>query len=232
VDPGVDILAPGGDILGTTNGLEKMSVDWGGNSAASAIMTGYIALLMSEWPDATGNQILHAVIASTLDGKGTATRDPQDTRGWGSFAFTYDDTDPAIYPDTNPIFDYDLTRIIDYTDTYVFDENDPDQGGPLADWENVQTLPPPGTPDTLEAWWPDIMALHRDLDPDASPSPSASAEAGQAEAPTASTGIPVWAWAVIAAALLAVVVAVTLVIVLTRRTKPPTPPAPAPGYRY
>jgi hypothetical protein len=236
IDPGVDILAPSGDILGTVDGLEEMRVKWGGNSAASAIMTGYIALLMNEWPDATGNQILHAVIDSTLDGKGTATRDPQDTRGWGSFAFTYDDTDPATYPDINPIFDYDLTRIIDYTDTYVFDEKfvDAPGKGPLSEWGTYMANwnPDPSPERTLEAWWPDVMALHRELDPDVSPSPSVSAEAGQAEAPAASSGIPVWVWAVIAAALLVVAVAVTLVIVLSRRAKPPTPPAPAPGYRY
>jgi hypothetical protein len=186
---------------------------------------------MNKWPDATGNRILHAVLATTLDGKGTATRDPNDTRGWGSFVFSYTNTDPATYPDTNPIFDYDLTRIINYTETYTEETSGDKAGeGPLADWENVQTLPPVGTPDTLEAWWPDVMALHRELDSGASPSPSASSETAQAETPAASTGIPVWVWAVAAAALLALAVTVTLVIVLTRRKKTPTPPTP--GYRY
>lgn len=104
---GVDLVAPGVGVTNEQGGWGLFQTDTsGGSSAAVAITAGYLALAMQKWPEATGNQILQALVASS-SGKGE--RNP-DT-GWGAINLpAFLATNPSQFPDVNPILALDVQR--------------------------------------------------------------------------------------------------------------------------
>ena len=99
----VDVVAPGVDIagLGWDNSW-GMSM-WSGNSAATPIVAGLLALAKEKWPDATSSQLLQSLIRNT----GSTPRELQwsNTYGHGTVNATrLIEEDPSQYPEENPLF--------------------------------------------------------------------------------------------------------------------------------
>ena len=92
---GLAVMAPGDlDYHDLGNGGQVASAS--GTSAATPIVAGFVAVAMQRWPQATGNQILQALIATATTGPtGQPLINPHGL----------DTTDPTQYPDTNPLLD-------------------------------------------------------------------------------------------------------------------------------
>ena len=110
-DANVNILSPGDQVLRQRINSKFISVDTGGTSTGSAVLSGYLALTVQKWPDATGNQILQSLVRNTKgNDSGEAKLDPEHKRGYGQVdpgrLLT---VDPTQYPDVNPILEAQVT---------------------------------------------------------------------------------------------------------------------------
>ena len=110
-DANVNILSPGDQVLRPSDNSTHISVDTGGTSTGSAVLSGYLALAVQKWPDATGNQILQSLVRNTKgNGSGEAKLDPGHKRGYGQVDVARLLTvDPTQYPDVNPILEAQVT---------------------------------------------------------------------------------------------------------------------------
>lgn len=99
----VDIVAPGVDMAGLGwDGTWGMSL-WSGNSAATPIVAGLLALAKEKWPDATASQLLQSLIRNT----GSTPHELEWTSTFGhgiANATRLVQEDPSQYPDENPLF--------------------------------------------------------------------------------------------------------------------------------
>ena len=91
---GLTVLAPG-DIRYHDLATGRI-VDNSGTSIATPVLAGLVAVAMGEWPGATSNQVLQALVATATAGP---TGQPLVSPGGLSR------TDPAQYPDQNPLMD-------------------------------------------------------------------------------------------------------------------------------
>ena len=110
-DANVNILSPGDQVLHPQVNSKLISVSSGGTSTGAAVMSGYLALTMQKWPNATGNQILQSLVRNTKgNDSGEAKLDPEHKRGYGQVdpgrLLT---VDPTQYPDVNPILEAQVT---------------------------------------------------------------------------------------------------------------------------
>ena len=105
-DANVNILSPGDQVLMSTYDKSRdMSVDTGGTSTGSAVLSGYLALVLQKWPKATGNQVLQSLIRNTKGNESGEPRlDPEHKRGFGEVDVAkLLSVDPTQYPDINPL---------------------------------------------------------------------------------------------------------------------------------
>ncbi|RRR34118.1 peptidase S8 [Schaalia georgiae] len=91
---GLTVLAPG-DIRWRDLGTGRIE-EATGTSFAAPIVAGLVAVAMSEWPGATSNQVLQALVATATAGP---TGQPLISPGG------LGRTDPAQYPDQHPLMD-------------------------------------------------------------------------------------------------------------------------------
>ena len=91
---GLTVLAPG-DIRYHDLATGRI-VDNSGTSIATPVVAGLVAVAMGEWPGATSNQVLQALVATATAGP---TGQPLVSPGGLSR------TDPGQYPDQNPLMD-------------------------------------------------------------------------------------------------------------------------------
>ncbi|KAB5604131.1 S8/S53 family peptidase [Bifidobacterium jacchi] len=119
VDGNVAILSPASDVYAPkAYSSRELAVGWGGNSTATAVLSGYLSLAMQKWPDATGNQIMQSLVRNTKEGKGTATLDPAGKRGFGQVdVAALLSVDPSQYPDINPILEMQMLTAADSSTT-------------------------------------------------------------------------------------------------------------------
>ncbi|MCS3442053.1 S8 family peptidase [Microbacterium phyllosphaerae] len=99
----VDIVAPGVDLAGLGWDRTWGMSTWSGNSAATPIVAGLLALAKEKWPDATASQLLQSLIRNT----GSTPHELEWTRTFGhgiANATRLVQEDPAQYPDENPLF--------------------------------------------------------------------------------------------------------------------------------
>lgn len=139
-DANVNILSPGDQVLYQRINSKIISVGTGGTSTGSAVLSGYLALAVQKWPDATGNQILQSLVRNTKgNDSGEAKLDPEHKRGYGQVdpgrLLT---VDPTQYPDVNPILEAQVTTASKLSDDrskwYTQDcSKNPDGVGDLLD---------------------------------------------------------------------------------------------------
>ena len=92
---GLAVMAPGDlDYHDLGNGGQVATAS--GTSVSTPIVAGFVAVAMQRWPQASGNQIVQALIATATTGPtGQPLINPHGL----------DTTDPTQYPDTNPLLD-------------------------------------------------------------------------------------------------------------------------------
>ncbi|MDE5640851.1 MAG: S8 family peptidase, partial [Bifidobacterium castoris] len=115
-----------------------------GNSLAAPMVAGYVALAMQRWPDATGNQVLQALVRSTKDNAwGAGKLDPEHKYGYGQpDVAKLLATDPSQYPDINPLLEAAVTNSDAHEET-----------------RGMYT-------DRTEAWWDGVRWGHTEPFPD------------------------------------------------------------------
>ena len=124
-DSGVDVAAPGPDVMMEFYEWGHFEPQGGGCSCASTLTAGYMALAMQKWPQATGNQILHLLLRAADAGRtgnrkilnATTQADLSGLKrdvntGHGVVNLDYMlATNPAVYPDYNPVLYKDIEQI-------------------------------------------------------------------------------------------------------------------------
>ncbi|MBP1324858.1 subtilisin family serine protease [Leucobacter exalbidus] len=100
VNAGVDI-----GVIGGTHDAPVMETT-AGSSFATPLTAGIVALAMQKFPDATGNQIIQALIHSAIGSENGTQRDVTNGLGYGLASLPgILETDPMTYPDVNPLMD-------------------------------------------------------------------------------------------------------------------------------
>lgn len=107
MDGNVAILSPGTNmpVYPWGGDSKDAEVGDGGTSSATAILSGYLALVLQKWPKATGNQVLQSLIRNTKGNESGEPRlDPEHKRGFGEVDVAkLLSVDPTQYPDINPL---------------------------------------------------------------------------------------------------------------------------------
>jgi hypothetical protein len=105
VGPWVTVLAPGTGYphySRGTGGWDELTYSAAANSPATAYVGGVLALVKSAYPDATGNQLIQALVRGADGGNPDLVR--TDENGYGFISpRTMIATDPTTFPDENPL---------------------------------------------------------------------------------------------------------------------------------
>lgn len=107
------VHAPGEQIRQITDDFSGYALR-SGSSNAAAYTTSALALLMSRYPDATGNQAIQSLLRNT----GGAEHEPETFGAWGYGAVNVRsmlENDPTAYPDVNPLLERDELAIPPYS---------------------------------------------------------------------------------------------------------------------
>ena len=240
-DANVNILSPGDQVLMSTYDKSRdMSVGTGGTSTGSAVLSGYLALTVQKWPDATGNQILQSLVRNTKgNDSGEAKLDPEHKRGYGQVdpgrLLT---VDPTQYPDVNPILEAQVTTASKLSDDrskwYTQDcSTNPDGVGSLLDDDSYPVFCQAGEIgreyERQKAAWKKVEQCRSDGGSDCmrySATATADKAGGKAVLPDTgdgrdgvkSSGVPVWVWLAAGGVGVAVVAGgIVLAVVLSKR---------------
>ena len=240
-DANVNILSPGDQVLMSTYDKSRdMSVDTGGTSTGSAVLSGYLALAVQKWPDATGNQILQSLVRNTKgNGSGEAKLDPGHKRGYGQVDVARLLTvDPTQYPDVNPILEAQVTAASKLSDDrakwYAQDcSTNPDGVGDLLDADSYPVPCQAGEIgreyERQKTAWKKVEQCKADGGSDCmrySATATADKAGGKAVLPDTGDGrdgvksssVPVWVWLAAGGVGVAVVVGgIVLAVVLSKR---------------
>ncbi|MBH0364054.1 S8/S53 family peptidase [Bifidobacterium longum] len=238
-DANVNILSPGDQVLHQRINSKIILMGTGGTSTGAAVLSGYLALTMQKWPDATGNQILQSLVRNTKgNDSGEAKLDPEHKRGYGQVdpgrLLT---VDPTQYPDVNPILEAQVTTASKLSDDrskwYTQDcSTNPDGVGSLLD----DSLPVPCQAGEIgreyerqKAAWKKVEQCKADGGSDCmkySATATADKAGGKAVLPDTgdgrdgvkSSGVPVWVWLAAGGVGIAVVAGgIVLAVVLSKR---------------
>lgn len=239
-DANVNILSPGDQVLRPSDNSTHISVDTGGTSTGSAVLSGYLALAVQKWPDATGNQILQSLVRNTKgNGSGEAKLDPGHKRGYGQVDVARLLTvDPTQYPDVNPILEAQVTTASKLSDDrskwYAQDcSKNPNGVGDLLDADSYPVPCQAGEIgreyERQKAAWKKVEQCRSDGGSDCmrySATATADKAGGKAVLPDTGDGrdgvksssVPVWVWLAAGGVGVAVVVGgIVLAVVLSKR---------------
>lgn len=258
-DANVNILSPGDQVLHPQVNSKIISVGTGGTSTGAAVLSGYLALTVQKWPDATGNQILQSLVRNTKgNDSGEAKLDPEHKRGYGQVdpgrLLT---VDPTQYPDVNPILEAQVTTASKLSDDrskwYTQDcSTNPDGVGSLLDDDSYPVFCQAGEIgreyERQKAAWKKVEQCRSDGGSDCmrySATATADETEGKSDGRTVlpgtgdgkdgvkSSGVPVWVWLAAGGVGIAVVAGgIVLAVVLSKRGKQgrrPLPDAAAAG---
>ncbi|MCI6532047.1 MAG: S8 family serine peptidase [Bifidobacterium animalis] len=232
-DGGVTLLAPSVGIYGAYFTDERaLSVTVGSASQSAAVTSGMLALVMSRWPEATGNQILQSVVRNT---KGNTSGEPvfdKDLRaGFGVIDLPrLLSTDPTVYPDINPLLAaaYDNSERHEETKGMYTDHADTDSAftKPFR-LDNNQGIG--RFPDAYligrevrrqRECWDRVERCRTDGGSDCMRY-SATATAGETDSSSSGSSVlrrvPVWAWVAGGGAVAAALAAVICLVLMRRR---------------
>ena len=244
-DANVNILSPGDQVLHPQVNSKIISVGTGGTSTGAAVLSGYLALTVQKWPDATGNQILQSLVRNTKgNDSGEAKLDPEHKRGYGQVdpgrLLT---VDPTQYPDVNPILEAQVTTASKLSDDrskwYTQDcSTNPDGVGSLLDDDSYPVFCQAGEIgreyERQKAAWKKVEQCRSDGGSDCmkySATNTADGETNNTTTPngqakpegdpsqSASSGMPVWLWGVIGAGVAAIAAGVIIALVVSRRRR-------------
>jgi len=108
IAPGIGVLSQGAPTaygVGTPGWEQQGLVN--GTSIAAPMVSGFLALGMQKWPDATGNQMIQNLIHTTGGDPHDPVFDPDNVIGYGFASATgLIANDPSQYPDENPLLGY------------------------------------------------------------------------------------------------------------------------------
>ena len=245
-DANVNILAPGDQVLRPSDNSTRISVDTGGTSTGSAVLSGYLALAVQKWPDATGNQILQSLVRNTKgNDSGEAKLDPGHKRGYGQVdPGRLLSVDPVQYPDVNPILEAQVTAAAKLSDDrakwYAQDcSKNPDGIGDLLDadsypvpcqagevgreyerqkaaWKKVEQCKADGGSDCMRY----SATATADETEGKSDGKAVLPDTGDGKDVVKSSGVPVWVWLAAGGVGVAVVAGgIVLAVVLSKRSK-------------
>lgn len=249
MDGNVAILSPGTNMPVYPWGDSKdAEVGDGGTSSATAVLSGYLALVLQKWPKATGNQVLQSLIRNTKGNESGEPRlDPEHKRGFGEVDVAkLLSVDPTQYPDINPLlaWAYETSEKHEETRGMYTDH---------SDWKHDYGATDPFSPDgerinatkntdlvgreyeRQQAAWKKVERCKSDGGSDcmkysatATADKSEGKSGGKAVLPgtgdgrdgVKSSGVPVWVWFSIGGVGVAVVAGgIVLAVVLSKRGK-------------
>lgn len=252
-DANVNILSPGDQVLRQRINSKFISVDTGGTSTGSVVLSGYLALTVQKWPDATGNQILQSLVRNTKgNDSGEAKLDPEHKRGYGQVdpgrLLT---VDPTQYPDVNPILEAQVTTASKLSDDrskwYTQDcSTNPDGVGSLLDDDSYPVFCQAGEIgreyERQKAAWKKVEQCRSDGGSDcmrysatATADETEGKSGGKAVLPDTGDGrdgvksssVPVWVWLAAGGVGIVVVIGgIVLAVVLSKRRKQGRRPSP------
>lgn len=241
-DANVNILSPGDQVLAPERwDKPDLTVGAGGTSVGSAVLSGYLALAVQKWPDATGNQILQSLVRNTKgNDSGEAKLDPGHKRGYGQVDVARLLTvDPTQYPDVNPILEAQVTAASRLSDDrakwYAQDcSKNPDGVGDLLD----DSLPVPCQAGEVgreyerqKAAWKKVEQCRSDGGSDCmrysatnTADKADGKDSGKSVLPDTGgsklLGVPLWVWfAAGGMGIIVVVGGIVLAVVLSKRSK-------------
>jgi len=104
-DLAIDVVGPGTGVVYTDGDFDTMGIS-SGTSEATAITAGYLAVVKSKYPDATGNQLIQSLITNTGLEDHEPVKDGQGFLGYGAVSLRHMlENDPTTYDDVNPLVD-------------------------------------------------------------------------------------------------------------------------------
>lgn len=247
-DANVNILSPGDQVLHPQVNSKIISVGTGGTSTGAAVLSGYLALTVQKWPDATGNQILQSLVRNTKgNDSGEAKLDPEHKRGYGQVdpgrLLT---VDPTQYPDVNPILEAQVTTASKLSDDrskwYTQDcSTNPDGVGNLLDsypvfcqageigreyerqkaaWKKVEQCRSDGGSDCMRYSATATADKTEGKSDGKSDGRTVLPGTGDGKDGVKSSGVPVWVWLAAGGVGIAVVAGgIVLAVVLSKRSK-------------
>ena len=247
-DANVNILSPGDQVLHQRINSKIISVGTGGTSTGSVVLSGYLALTVQKWPDATGNQILQSLVRNTKgNDSGEAKLDPEHKRGYGQVdpgrLLT---VDPTQYPDVNPILEAQVTTASKLSDDrskwYTQDcSTNPDGVGSLLDsypvfcqageigreyerqkaaWKKVEQCRSDGGSDCMRYSATATADETEGKSDGKSDGRTVLPGTGDGKDGVKSSGVPVWVWLAAGGVGIAVVAGgIVLAVVLSKRSK-------------
>lgn len=241
-DANVNILSPGDQVLRPSDNSTHISVDTGGTSTGSAVLSGYLALAVQKWPDATGNQILQSLVRNTKgNGSGEAKLDLGHKRGYGQVDVARLLTvDPTQYPDVNPILEAQVTAASRLSDDrakwYTQDcSKNPDGIGDLLDADSYPVPCQAGEIgreyERQKAAWKKVEQCRSDGGSDCmrysatnTADKADGKDSGKSVLPDTGgsklLGVPLWVWfAAGGMGIIVVVGGIVLAVVLSKRSK-------------
>ena len=250
-DANVNILSPGDQVLHQRINSKIISVGTGGTSTGSVVLSGYLALTVQKWPDATGNQILQSLVRNTKgNDSGEAKLDPEHKRGYGQVdpgrLLT---VDPTQYPDVNPILEAQVTTASKLSDDrskwYTQDcSTNPDGVGSLLDsypvfcqageigreyerqkaaWKKVEQCRSDGGSDCMRY----SATATADETEGKSGGKAVLPDTGDGRDGVKSSSVPVWVWLAAGGVGIVVVIGgIVLAVVLSKRRKQGRRPSP------
>lgn len=102
-DAAIDVVGPGVDVLALGNDFSRYTLS-SGTSNATSITAGYLAVVASKYPDATGSQLIQSLIRNTGTEDHELSRDPKNYAGYGAVSLRHMlAVDPTAYEDANPL---------------------------------------------------------------------------------------------------------------------------------
>ena len=124
-DPYIDVVGPGVDVIGRGTSFDDHGLV-SGTSSATAITAGFLAVVKSKYPDATGSQLIQSLIRNTGVEDHELERDPDNMYGYGAVSLRHMlANDPTLYDDVNPVLTTDSMDLPTFEDVYGAETTDP-----------------------------------------------------------------------------------------------------------